>query len=293
MDDDLDSNTLMSRAGQFKGTMKKYWAQRYLIFSKYDSGALLTKELWYSVTPEALSKYTAKFINEAFCEKRQRGEPLKVMDAFCGGGGNIIQFLNYNDEVYAADINKIHLHCTYNNASLYVDRETLKEKLVLLPLNWEIVDYDAAQAQTPPPDLPPHEQPDQRDDFADDTTYATVQESLESLEKLRAGKFDCIFGSPPWGGPEYMNDEIYNLDNLLPYTLEKLLRVFLQFTDEIVLFLPRNSDLDQIKDVTNKVFGSGSVVRVLRISVQGRPKGLVVCWGQRFAQVQPKSISMS
>lgn len=279
--DEIDSNTLINRAGDFKGPMKKYWNQRYDIFTKYDSGVLLTKELWYSVTPESISKFTAKFLNEAF--KDSEG-PVKVMDAFCGGGGNIIQFLEHSDIVYAVDINKIHLHCTYNNASLYMDRDSLTERLVLLPLDWTIVDYEAGlESETDSEDSEGEET---------DETYATVKDSLHALERLQGGKFDCIFGSPPWGGPDYIQQKLFDLDNLLPFTLERLLRVFLQFTDEIALFLPKNSDLDQLQMVTDRVFGPGCVVRVLKMSSQGRPKGLLVCWGNSFAKVALSDISL-
>lgn len=270
--DELDGNTLLNRANDFKGSMKKYWAQRYDIFAKYDNGVLLTRELWYSVTPESLSKFTAKVLNEAFKDKEG---PVRVMDAFCGGGGNIIQFLAYSDVVYAVDINKIHLHCTYNNASLYIDREKLSEKLVLMPLDWTAVDYTGEE-----------------EDTGEDDTYATVQDSILALEKLETGKFDCIFGSPPWGGPDYIQQKLFDLDNLLPFTLEKLLRVLLHFTDEIALFLPKNSDLEQLKTITETVFGTGSVVRVFKMSSQGRAKGLLVCWGNSFANVVLNDISL-
>lgn len=299
----MDSNTLINRAGDFRGPMKKYWAQRYDIFAKYDSGVLLTKELWYSVTPETISKFTAKFLNKAF----EGGEgPVRVMDAFCGGGGNVIQFLDYSDEVFAVDINKIHLHCTYNNATLYLDRGVLNEKLVLLPLDWTVVDKKGENGEvyvdgTSPSSSQRGQLEDAGSDSdcsssseassedldleAQDETYATLQDSLHALERLENSPFDCIFGSPPWGGPDYIQQKLFDLDNLLPFTLDKLLRVFLRYTNEIALFLPKNSDLDQLKRVTDDVFGPGSVVRVLKMSSQGRPKGLLVCWGPRFEKV--------
>ena len=86
------------------------------------------------------------------------------------------------------------------------------------------------------------------EDFVDEQAestegYSTKRESLESLEILHHMKFDCIFGSPPWGGPEYINEKIYDLNHLLPFTLPKLLSVLLQYTDNVALFLPKNSNL--------------------------------------------------
>jgi hypothetical protein len=39
------------------GVDPKYWYQRYRFFEKFDEGVRLDNEMWYSVTPEALSQY--------------------------------------------------------------------------------------------------------------------------------------------------------------------------------------------------------------------------------------------
>ncbi|OAJ36485.1 hypothetical protein BDEG_20651 [Batrachochytrium dendrobatidis JEL423] len=70
--------------------VRKYWRQRYSLFSKFDFGVLLDIEGWYvyyirfkfSVTPELIAQHIA-----------QRSAGCKVMvDGFCGVGGNAIQF---------------------------------------------------------------------------------------------------------------------------------------------------------------------------------------------------------
>ena len=58
----------------------KFWQQRYYYFSLFDKGIKMDFESWYSVTPEELSIYIAK-----------QCKGLKVVDAFCGSGGNTIQ----------------------------------------------------------------------------------------------------------------------------------------------------------------------------------------------------------
>lgn len=35
---------------------RKYWHQRYNIFSKYDEGIWLTDDAWFGVTPEPIAK---------------------------------------------------------------------------------------------------------------------------------------------------------------------------------------------------------------------------------------------
>ena len=61
---------------------KKYWHQRYRLFSKYDEGIKIeSEESWYSVTPEKIAEHLAE---------RCRGDV--IVDGFCGVGGNSIQF---------------------------------------------------------------------------------------------------------------------------------------------------------------------------------------------------------
>ncbi|KAL9091457.1 MAG: hypothetical protein Q9165_004843 [Trypethelium subeluteriae] len=55
-----------------------------------------------------------------------------------------------------------------------------------------------------------------------------------------------IFGSPPWGGPEYAGDAIFDLSKMQPYSLQHLYTPFSKLTKEIVLYLPRTSDLNQL-----------------------------------------------
>lgn len=78
----------------------KYWLQRYRLFSKFDEGIVLDRgrrivlnyfnrllfdsfqiEGWFSVTPEKIARHIAK---RCRCDV--------IVDAFCGVGGNTIQF---------------------------------------------------------------------------------------------------------------------------------------------------------------------------------------------------------
>lgn len=60
---------------------RKYWFQRYHLFSRYDQGIQMDEEGWYSVTPEEIAIRHAKM-----CRGRT------VIDCFAGVGGNAIQF---------------------------------------------------------------------------------------------------------------------------------------------------------------------------------------------------------
>src|SRR5439155_15496890 len=79
--------------------------------------------------------------------------------------------------------------------------------------------------------------------------------------------YSVIFASPPWGGkpdpvevrscgsaklilgPGYRSDSIFNLLTMKPYPLKVLHSEFSKFTEHMVLFLPRTSDLRQLATV--------------------------------------------
>lgn len=68
--------------GNVTTLVKKYWFQRYDLFSKYDEGIRMDEEGWFSVTPEEIAAGQAE---------RCSGAGV-VIDAFTGVGGNAIQF---------------------------------------------------------------------------------------------------------------------------------------------------------------------------------------------------------
>lgn len=262
--DENDLNTIYNNKLQFQGIMKKYWTQRKILFSEYDNGVLLTKELWFSVTPEKISKFITKFISKRFTKK------ITILDSFCGGGGNIAQFL-LNDKfanVVAVDINKIHLNCTRVNSLVYNnDVDDVDNRLKLLPIDWMYLRNADHEGQDIDPDV-----------------YATREDSLQNLEILSHMKIDCVFGSPPWGGPTYLKDEVFDMNNLSPFGLEDLLTYMLRYSENQCLFLPRNSDLQQIVQITQRVYAkkgykSPVTVKVVHLESGGYQKGLLCCWG--------------
>ncbi|XP_048139580.1 trimethylguanosine synthase-like isoform X3 [Rhodamnia argentea] len=88
--------------------VKKYWLQRYQLFSKYDEGVKLDEEGWYSVTPEEIA------ISHA---ERCRGRT--VIDCFAGVGGNAIQFAILCHHVVAIDIDPQKIALAFHNAKVY------------------------------------------------------------------------------------------------------------------------------------------------------------------------------
>jgi tRNA/tmRNA/rRNA uracil-C5-methylase (TrmA/RlmC/RlmD family) len=70
------------------------WADRFLIFSKFDDGVKLDETAWSTTTHETIGKKIA-----------QTCSANVVIDAFCGVGGNTIQFAR-KYKVIAIDIDQ-------------------------------------------------------------------------------------------------------------------------------------------------------------------------------------------
>ncbi|KAM6103015.1 trimethylguanosine synthase isoform 2-T2 [Theristicus caerulescens] len=90
----------------------KYWAQRYRLFSRFDEGIKLDREGWFSVTPEKIAEHIAIRVSQSFnCDI--------IVDAFCGVGGNAIQFALTSKRVIAIDIDPEKLSLARHNAEVY------------------------------------------------------------------------------------------------------------------------------------------------------------------------------
>ncbi len=88
--------------------LHKYWYQRYRLFSRFDRGIRLDDESWYSVTPERIAQHIA-----------DRCRCSLVVDAFCGVGGNAIQFAFSCERVIAIDIDPRKIQLARSNAAVY------------------------------------------------------------------------------------------------------------------------------------------------------------------------------
>ncbi|XP_043260752.1 trimethylguanosine synthase [Colletes gigas] len=89
-------------------TLMKYWLKRYRLFSKFDQGIKMDHESWFSVTPEKIAEHIA-----------QRCKCDVIIDAFCGVGGNAIQFAFTCERVLAIDIDPVKIKFARNNARIY------------------------------------------------------------------------------------------------------------------------------------------------------------------------------
>ncbi|XP_020103764.1 trimethylguanosine synthase-like isoform X2 [Ananas comosus] len=67
-------------------------------------------------------------------------------------------------------------------------------------------------------------------------------------------KGDTVFMSPPWGGPDYVKVETYDIRTMLkPCDGYFLFKIAMTIASRIVMFLPRNVDLNQLAELSLSV----------------------------------------
>ncbi|NXD95278.1 TGS1 synthase, partial [Chaetorhynchus papuensis] len=207
----------------------KYWAQRYRLFSRFDEGIKLDREGWFSVTPEKIAEHIAVRVSQSFnCDI--------IVDAFCGVGGNAIQFALTSKRVIAIDIDPEKLRLARHNAEVYGVAEHI--------------------------------------DFL-------CGDFMALAGGLRA---DVVFLSPPWGGPDYATAETFDIQTMIcpdgyPFPLMPLASLpsppSLPITNNIVYFLPRNADINQVASLA----GPGGKVEIEQNFLNNKLKTITAYFG--------------
>lgn len=168
-----------------------------------------------------------------------------MIDCFAGVGGNVIAFAQSErwERVYAIEKDPRALACAKHNAEIYGVRDKI---------SW------------------------------------CEGDCFEILRKELAGlaPHSIVFASPPWGGkpallssvrcealltgsgPGYRSDTVFDLAKMQPYTLTDLLYSFQELTEDVVLYLPRTSDVRQLAMKTNE----GSKTTVMHYCMEGASK---------------------
>ncbi|KIW00414.1 uncharacterized protein PV09_08119 [Verruconis gallopava] len=85
-----------------------------------------------------------------------------------------------------------------------------------------------------------------------------------------------LFASPPWGGPTYKGDEIFDAERMEPYSLRKLYDAFTKISPDLVLYLPRSTNLNQVAKYANE---EDQKTQVIHYCVDGASKALCVYYG--------------
>ncbi|XP_026168794.1 trimethylguanosine synthase [Mastacembelus armatus] len=201
--------------------LAKYWAQRYRLFTRFDEGIKLDREGWFSVTPERIAEHIALRVAHSFSDSQL------VIDAFCGVGGNAIQFALTGKRVLAIDIDPLRLDLAWHNAMVY----GVADRIEFL-----------------------------QGDF------------LQLASRLQG---DVVFLSPPWGGPDYLTAEVFDIKTMMEPDGFEIFRLAKLISDNIVYFLPRNVDMDQIASLA----GAGGKVEVEQNFLNNKLKTVTAYFG--------------
>ncbi|XP_078610461.1 trimethylguanosine synthase-like [Branchiostoma floridae x Branchiostoma japonicum] len=195
----------------------KYWAQRYRLFSRFDHGIKMDREGWFSVTPEKIAHHIAE---RCRCDL--------IIDAFCGVGGNAIQFAFTCERVIAIDIDPVKLECARHNAAIYGVADRI-----------EFLQGD----------------------------YLQLAEGL---------KADVVFLSPPWGGPDYLTADVFDIKTMIVPDGYEIFEKTKQITDNIAYFVPRNADVEQLVSLA----GPGGKVEVEQNFLNRKLKTVTAYYGE-------------
>ncbi|XP_025069966.1 trimethylguanosine synthase isoform X1 [Alligator sinensis] len=200
--------------------LAKYWAQRYRLFSRFDDGIKLDREGWFSVTPEKIAAHIAHRVQQSFsCDI--------IVDAFCGVGGNAIQFALASKRVIAIDIDPVKISLARNNAEVY----GVADRIEFICGDFMIL-----------------------------------------VSNLKA---DVVFLSPPWGGPDYATAEIFDIRTMICPDGFEIFRLSQKITKNIVYFLPRNADIDQVASLA----GPGGQVEIEQNFLNNKLKTITAYFG--------------
>ncbi|RYP54300.1 hypothetical protein DL768_000874 [Monosporascus sp. mg162] len=266
------------RLGEVPWDLQKYWQQRHTIFPNYDEGIYMTDDAWYGVTPEPVAIQIANDLDAAFPLSR-----TTIVDAFAGVGANAISFALQPhpedaarrrwDRVVAVERDPSTLACAQHNAALYGVAESIV---------WVLGDsFEYLGAALPGHSRQPTPGPRGRRSESSSRRSSSSNSAKSGSDGTKEGRkrkrhhhlhaaegnggaggdadaddapltedlrldpdATVVFASPPWGGPGYRTDAVFDLDTMEPYNLARLHGAYAAV--DHALYLPRTSDLRQI-----------------------------------------------
>lgn len=255
-----------SRKEEVPLNIQKYWQQRYSIFQYYDSGIYMTDDAWFGVTPEPVA------LEIAYSPHLTDGDIL--IDMFAGAGGNAIAFALSGrwKHVVAIEKDASVLACAQRNARVYEVEQFITFVLgdsfhYLETLKNEVTWRKQLEMKMAKEPFKAHIEGSEKQDDRHRLRHFTLRPGASTIP--------VIFASPPWGGPGYSTDEIFDLSRMEPYNLEKLHSACRGFPH--ALYLPRTSDMEQIASLLEgeEYKNCSEKIEVVQYCLQGASKALV------------------
>ncbi|KAK7924867.1 RNA cap guanine-N2 methyltransferase [Apiospora marii] len=250
-----------TKIGEVPWDLQKYWQQRYTIFPFYDSGIRLTNDAWFGVTPETIATRIAQDMGQIISSDK-----TTLVDLFAGVGANTIAFAQSGiwERIIAVERDAATLACAQHNAELYeVDQY----------IEWVHGDSFEVLKYLTTPSSSTAEQGEEATSAITSPEPASKKKKKgtfdDTLKKVDVSK-TALFGSPPWGGPGYTTDAIFDLSGMEPYNLATMHAAYRKM--DHALFLPRTSDLRQ---VARLVPANGPKIEVVQYCLKGASKAMV------------------
>jgi 16S rRNA G966 N2-methylase RsmD len=223
-----DQNVLAKQLLPVTKNRYKYWGKRFSLFSKFEAGVSMNQQAWYSVTPEALAKHHAKKLAKYVTKgDRNNKNSLVVLDAFCGVGGNAIQFALSTKVslVYACEIEQHTIRQAKSNAALY----GADSKISFICSDF----FHFIQSNR-----------------------AAAAANSSSASGVGGSMVDILFLSPPWGGPlsSTKKRSSYSLEKFedLPLDTCEMIRKCLEIARVVCLYLPKYTNMDELQRILTK-----------------------------------------
>lgn len=154
-----------------------------------------------------------------------------IVDIFAGAGGNAIAFASSDrwTNIIAIEKDPSVIACAKHNAEIYGVADRIT--------------------------------------FINDDSFSYLPSAIASGTITPSSA--VIFASPPWGGPSYRGDAIFDLAKMEPYNLRTIYDAAAGM--DLALYLPRTSDLRQIA----KLVPDGDKIEVVQYCMEGASKAMV------------------
>ncbi|RYP67326.1 hypothetical protein DL769_005805 [Monosporascus sp. CRB-8-3] len=268
------------RLGEVPWDLQKYWQQRHTIFSNYNEGIYMTHDAWYGVTPEPVAIQIANDLDAVFPLSRTT---IVDAFAGVGANAISFALQPHPedaarrrwDRVVAVERDPSALACALHNAALHGVADSI---IWVLGDSFEYLGAALAGHSRQPTSGSRGPRSDSSSRSSSNSLKLGSDGTKEGRKRKRhhhlhaaGGGSDAdgdadgdadadgalltedlrldpdatvVFASPPWGGPGYSTDAVFNLDTMEPYNLARLHGAYAAV--DHALYLPRTSDLRQI-----------------------------------------------
>ena len=80
----------------------------------------------------------------------------------------------------------------------------------------------------------------------------------DSVHLMSSGAFRSveglsIFMSPPWGGPTYPRDSVFDVDSMEPFSGRQLIDAARTLSEDIAVYLPRTVNSGQVRKLSDLI----------------------------------------